>query len=180
MLFRSGIGDIGFAWKQNLLANVDSGTILTVLGEMVLPTGNARYGLGTGSMAFETHALFAQTLPDDFVFQGQVFGSFPVRQGLANEVGWHLNIGKTFAEDEGYGRAWTPMLELLGAHEFANGTKVDWDIVPQMQVSLSRRQHILFNAGARIPLNETSVRNTQFVFYFIWDWYDGGLFKDGW
>jgi mono/diheme cytochrome c family protein len=177
---RAGFGDIGFAWKQNLLADVESGTILTVLGEMVLPTGNARYGLGSGSMAFETHALFAQTLPDDFVFQGQVFAAFPVRQGYANEMGWHFNIGKTFAEDEGYGRAWTPMLELLGAHEFANGAKTDWDIVPQMQVSLSRRQHILFNAGARIPLNDTSARNTQFVFYFIWDWYDGGLFKDGW
>jgi hypothetical protein len=130
-------------------------------------------------MAFETHALFAQMLPDDFVFQGQVFGSFPVRTGHADEAGWRFNIGKTFAEDESYGRAWTPMVELLGAHEFTKGAKTEWDIVPQMQVSLSTRQHILFNAGARIPINEASARNTQFVFYFILDWYDGGLF-DGW
>jgi mono/diheme cytochrome c family protein len=173
----AGVGDVGFAWKQNVLANVDSGTILSLLGEWVLPTGNERKGLGAGSMAVETHALFAQTLPDDFVFQGQVFGSFPFRKGHADEIGWHLNIGRTFAEDEGYGRAWTPAIELLGAHEFTSGAKVDWDIVPQMQVSLSTRQHILVSAGARIPLNDTSARNTQFVFYFIWDWYDGGLFE---
>ncbi len=176
---RGGIGDVGFAWKQNIYQDREQGGIVSLLGEMVLPTGNARYGLGAGSMAFETHALFAQMLPDDFVFQGQVFGSFPTRTGHANEAGWRFNIGKTFAEDEGYARAWTPMLELLGSHEFEHGAKTEWDIVPQMQVSLSTRQHILFNAGARIPLNETSVRNTQFVFYFIWDWYDGGLFE-GW
>jgi hypothetical protein len=38
-------------------------------GEAVLPTGSERKGLGTGSMAFETHALFGQKLPDDFVFK---------------------------------------------------------------------------------------------------------------
>jgi mono/diheme cytochrome c family protein len=174
---RGGLGDVGVAWKQNIYNDRDQGGIVSLLGEMVLPTGNERFGLGAGSLAFETHALFAQMLPDDFVFQGQVFGSFPLRTGHADEAGWRFNIGKTFAEDEGYARAWTPMLELLGSHEFVNGAKVDWDIVPQMQVSLSTRQHILFNAGARIPLNDTSVRNTQFVFYFIWDWYDGGLFE---
>jgi cytochrome c5 len=176
---RAGIGDVGFAWKQNLYFNVEQGTIFSVLGEMVLPTGNARYGLGSGSMAFETHALFAQALPDDFVFQGQVFAAFPVRQGHADEVGWHLNIGKTFAEDEGFGRAWTPMLELLGARELAHGAVTEWDLVPQMQVSLSRRQHILFNAGVRVPINETASRSPQFLFYIIWDWYDAGLF-DAW
>jgi mono/diheme cytochrome c family protein len=174
---RGGLGDVGLAWKQNVYQDREQGGIVSLLGEMVLPTGNERYGLGAGSLAFETHALFAQMLPDDFVFQGQVFGSFPVRTGHPDEAGWRFNIGKTFAEDEGYGRAWTPMVELLGAHEFANGAKTEWDIVPQMQVSLSTRQHILVNAGARIPLNEASVRNTQFVFYFIWDWYDGGLFE---
>jgi hypothetical protein len=33
--------------------------------------------------------------------------------------------------------------------------------------------------GARIPLTNASVRNTQFLFYFVWDWYDAGLFE-GW
>ena len=173
----AGVGDIGFAWKQNVIANVDSGTILSLLGEMVLPTGSERKGLGSGSMAFETHALFGQTLPDDFVFQGQVFAAFPLRNKLAQEVGVHLNVGKTFAEDDGWGRAWTPAVELLGAQELASGARTDWDIVPQLQVSLSTRQHILFSAGARIPVTNTSARATQFVFYFLWDWYDAGLFE---
>ena len=173
----AGIGDLGLAWKQNLLADVEAGTIFSVLGEMVLPTGSERKGLGSGSMAFETHALFGQMLPDDFVLQGQVFAAFPLRGKLAEEVGIHLNIQKTFAEENGFGRAWTPAVEILGAQELASGAKTEWDIVPQLQVSLSQRQHVLFSAGARIPVTATSERHPQFVFYFIWDWYDAGLLQ---
>jgi hypothetical protein len=176
---QAGFGDLELEWKQNVLANVDSGTIISLMGASILPTGNTRRGLGNGTLAFETHVLFAQALPEDFVFQGQVFAGFPLRKDRAQELAWNLNIGKTFAEDEGWGRAWTPMLEVLGSHEFASGAKTDWDIVPQLQVSLSRRQHILMDFGARIPLTNASVRNTQFLFYFVWDWYDAGLFE-GW
>jgi mono/diheme cytochrome c family protein len=174
-----GIGDVGFAWKQNVIADVDAGTILSLLGEMVLPTGSEKKGLGTGSMSFETHALVGQALPDDFVFQGQIFAAFPLRQNQTQELGINLNLQKTFAEEGGYGRAWTPAIELLGRQDMASGARTDWDIVPQMQVSLSTLQHILFSAGYRIPVTNTSQRSGQVVFYFIWDWYDGGLLS-GW
>lgn len=176
---KSGIGDFALAWKQNLLADVDSGTIFSLLAETVFPTGNARNGLGNGVFSFETHALFAQMLPDDFFLQGDVFGAFPTGAGLPNSVEGHFALGRTFAEDGGYGRSWSPQIELLTAHDFAPGAQVDWDIVPQLQVSLSRRQHILFSMGERIPLNDTATRKPQLVFYIIWDWYDAGLL-DGW
>ena len=176
---RSGIGDIGIAWKQNLLADVETGTIFSLLGEVVLPTGSAERGLGKGTFNFETHALFAQMLPDDFFLQGDVFGEFPAGKGLPKEAHVHLSLGKTFAGDEGFGRAWSPQVELLTWHEFAPGAQVDWDIVPQLQVSLSKRQHILASAGLRVPLNNTAERKPQFVFYILWDWYDAGL-QEGW
>ena len=173
----AGIGDVGFAWKQNLFYDVDRGTIFSVLGEAVLPTGSEKKGFGTGSTSFETHALFAQMLPADFVFQGQVFAAFPLHNKLTQEVGINFNLQRTFAEDNGFGRAWTPAVEILGRQEMATGAKTEWDVVPQMQVSLSQRQHVLFSAGARIPVTEPSLRNTQFLFYLIWDWYDAPLFE---
>jgi hypothetical protein len=176
---QAGIGDIGVAWKQNLYANVDNGFIFSVLGEAVLPTGNERRGLGGGSFVFEGHALFAQLFPNDVFVQGQVFAGFPARSRLSEEVGLRMVFGKTFAEDNGWGRAWSPMIEVLGVQELASGAKTEWDIVPQFQVTLSTRQHIRFNAGARIPVTEPSARSTMFVFYFLWDWYDAGLFQ-GW
>ena len=172
-----GVGDLGLAWKQNIIADVDAGTIFSLLGEAVFPTGSEHKGLGTGSMSFETHALVGQMLPDDFVFQGQLFAAFPLRKELAQEVGINLNIQKTFATDGGYGRAFTPALELVGRQEMASGAKTEWDLVPQLQISLSDLQHVLFSAGYRIPVTATSGRSGQFLFYFIWDWYDGGLFE---
>jgi hypothetical protein len=173
-----GFGDIGIAWKQNLYANVDNGWIFSLLGEAVLPAGNERRGLGSGSFAFETHALFAKLFPRDAFLQGQVFAAFPTRSSrMSDEVGLRMAFGKTFAEDTGWGRAWSPMIEVLGTQELASGAKTEWDIAPQFQVTLSRLQHVRFNAGARIPVTETEGRSTMFVFYFLWDWYDGGLLQ---
>jgi mono/diheme cytochrome c family protein len=174
---QAGIGDIGVAWKQNLYANVNNGFIFSVLGEAVLPTGNQRRGLGGGSFVFETHALFAKLFPNDVFVQGQVFAAFPARSALSEEVGMRMVFGKTFAQDNGWGRAWSPMLEVLGVQEFASGAKTEWDIVPQMQVTLSTRQHVRLNVGARIPVTEPSARSTLFVFYLLWDWFDAGLFQ---
>ena len=50
-------------------------------------------------------------------------------------------------------------------------------MVPQMQVSLSKLQHVLLSVGARIPVNEREERKPQFLTYFLWDWFDGGLFQ---
>jgi len=175
----TGIGDMGVAYKQNLLADVDSGTIFSLLGEVVLPTGSAAKGLGDGTFSFETHALFAQIMGDYFL-QGDVFGALPAGKGLPNEAHGNFSFGRTFAEDGGWGRSWSPQIEFLTTQAFAPGEKLQMDIVPQLQVSLSRRQHILASFGERIPLNDRGPdRQPQFMFYIIWDWYDAGLLQ-GW
>jgi hypothetical protein len=48
-----------------------------------------------------------------------------------------------------------------------------------MQVTLSKRQHIALSAGYRFPLNDAGSRQGSFVFYLLWDWFDGGFFQ-GW
>ena len=70
-------------------------------------------------------------------------------------------------------------MELLGARELEDGAVAAWDLVPQLQVTLSTRQHIMINAGVRIPLNKRQERGNEFVAYLLWDWFDGGFFS-GW
>jgi hypothetical protein len=48
-----------------------------------------------------------------------------------------------------------------------------------MQVSLSKRRHILVSGGVQIPMNARDDRHPTVLTYFLWDWYEGGLF-DGW
>jgi hypothetical protein len=92
---------------------------------------------------------------------------------------WNTALGQSFAADHGLGRLWSPMVEFLGSRDFATGAKTDWDILPQMQVTISRRQHIRGNLGVRVPVNNTSGRQVQVMFYLLWDWGDGRL-NEGW
>jgi hypothetical protein len=56
------------------------------------------------------------------------------------------------------------------------GEDSEWDVVPQLQVSLSKLQHVMVSAGLRIPVSERDTRRTQFVTYLLWDWFDGSFF----
>jgi len=67
------------------------------------------------------------------------------------------------------------MVEVLTA--MPNGATTEWDAVPQVQISLSKLQHILLSVGVRVPLNEREERKPEVLTYFLWDWFDGGLFQ---
>ena len=71
------------------------------------------------------------------------------------------------------------MVELLGARELVEGEPAQWDLLPQMQITLSTRQHIRMGVGVRVPLNERGPRPTQVMMYLLWDWFDGPFFG-GW
>ena len=51
------------------------------------------------------------------------------------------------------------------------------NFVALLQVSLSKLQHILLSVGVRVPLNEREERKPEVLTYFLWDWFDGGLFQ---
>ena len=175
-----GIGDIVLGYKRALIASSKAGSILSWQGEVALPTGNKSRDLGSGLTLFETFAAFGQILPARSFIQIQSGGEFPSDTEKAPRAAFlRTAIGKTFAANQGFGRIWTPMLEILGDHEFENGSRTNWDLVPEMQVSLSKRQHVLFNFGVRTPVNNRPGRATQLVFYVLWDFFDGGL-REGW
>jgi len=71
------------------------------------------------------------------------------------------------------------MLEVLAARDLERGAVTHWDLVPQVQITLNTRQHVMLNAGWRFPLNDRTGRSSRFLVYVLWDWFDGGLF-DGW
>jgi len=177
--WRGGIGDITVGYKRALFYSLESGSIFSLGGEVILPTGNEDDGLGNGFTIWEAYAAFGQILPSDgFIhFQGGI--EVPTeRNGAKEEIFWRVAGGRTFAQDNGFGRSWSPILEVLGTRQLEGG-QTRWDLAPQMQVSLNTRQHILFNAGFRIPVNDADLRSTQFMFYLLWDWFDGGI-RDGW
>jgi hypothetical protein len=71
------------------------------------------------------------------------------------------------------------MVEFVAARDLVTGARNNWDVVPQMQVTISRRQHVRFNVGFRRPFTNTGGRQSQVVFYLLWDWFDGKV-NEGW
>jgi hypothetical protein len=125
---------------------------------------------------FEPFLTYGQILPANGFLQAQA--GFELLTSGEREGFWRVALGRTFEQGR-FGRAWSPMVELLAARELEDGATTHWDLLPQMQVSLNKRQHLLINAGVRIPVNDREGRGTQVLAYFLWDWFDGGLL-DGW
>lgn len=172
------LGDIAVGVKRAIYHNYNSGTIFSLAGEAILPTGDEGLGFGKGTTVLEPFASFGQLLPADGFFQAQTGLEFPlIRDKASDEAFWRAAVGKSFNPNP-WGRTWSPMVEVVGTREFESGAATHWDIVPQMQVTLNTRQHVMLNVGVRIPADDPA-RDSQFMVYILWDWFDGGLFE-GW
>jgi mono/diheme cytochrome c family protein len=176
----SGVGDLSFGLKRVVAASVRTGTIFSIAGEVVAPTGNASRGLGKGVTVLETFGSFGQVLPGNGFLQFQAGLEFPVNTAKANRAAyWRTVLGKTYIANKGRGRLWSPMVELLADRELVSGETTNWDVLPQMQVTLSARQHVRADFGVKLPVNNRAGRSPALMFYLLWDWFDGG-FRDGW
>jgi hypothetical protein len=123
---------------------------------------------------------FGQLFPTNTFVQFQGGADLPVHTDLAPQsVFWHTAVGQSFAQNHGLGRLWAPMVEFLGDRQLTTGAKTNWDVQPQMQVTISKRQHIRANLGVRVPATNTAGRPVQVTFYLLWDWADGRL-NEGW
>lgn len=175
----SGVGDVALALKRAVWHSLDRGAIVSVAGELLLPTGDEERGFGSGTTVFEPFVAYGQILPASFFLQGQAGLGLPLDTDKATEEAFlRLALGRSFTAGR-WGRVWSPMVEVLGARELTAGEDTNWDLVPQLQVTLSARQHIMANAGLQIPVTNTGSRDTAAVVYLLWDWFDGGL-TEGW
>jgi len=175
----SGAGDLAVGVKHVLKHSLERGAILSVGGEYVLSTGDELRGLGKGSDVFETYLAYGKILPNDSFVQLQGVAEFPTHSGFNDELVFRAALGRTMTFSNPFGRAYTPMIELQGKWEDSPTADTDWDIVPQMQITLNTRQHVIASTGLRVPVTNRSSRDVEFMFYLLWDWFDGGV-REGW
>lgn len=174
----SGFGDIVLGLKHAAYHSIESGTIFSVGAEVVLPTGDEAKGFGNDGTKTEAFLSLGQIMPADAFFQVQLGAELPLYEGAENEGFGRLALGRTFTSAS-WGRAWTPMLELQAKRDLVGGAPLALDLAPQLQISLSTRQHVLFNIGVLVPATETSGRSARLLAYLLLDWFDGGFFE-GW
>ena len=172
-----GLADLAIGWKQTVHHNLQRGSIFSVGGEVVL-AADGPGGLTDRWAIVEPFAAYGQLLPNDAFIQVQALAEIMGDRSRDDEMAVRVAFGKTWTEGE-FGRAWTPMVELLTTRDLADGAATHLDLVPQVQVALNTRQHILLNVGVRVPAVNRTGRSAEVVAYVLWDWFDGG-FLDGW
>ena len=171
------LGDVALGLKRVMLQSLSHGSILSLGGEVILPTGHKNTGIGKGLTRIEPFASFGQILPADAFVQFQGGFDIPLDRNAAMDKAFFRAVaGKSFTQGD-WGRTWSPMLEVLGTRSLGSEGVLHWDIVPQAQISLNQRQHVMLNIGLRIPVNHYPA--PQFIVYLLWEWFDGGFFE-GW
>jgi len=178
--WNGGVGDITFAVKREMFSSLRTGSILSLQAGVLPPTGNSKLGFGSGTTTFETFAAFDQLFPTNTFIQFQMGADLPRHTDIAPQsLFWRTAVGQALAKDHGLGRLWSPMVEFLADRDLQDGAKTNWDVLPEMQVTISQRQHIRAAIGVRAPMTNTRGRNPQVVTYILWDWADGKLWE-GW
>jgi hypothetical protein len=185
-----GLGDIAIGDKHIVYSHLDAnpdrpeydatGSILSVQGEIALETGDQRRGLGAGEPSLGVFAMYDRMFGQQAFMQIQAGVDIPRHTEFGPRSAYvRTALGKSFAGDAELGRLWSPMVELIANRDLTSGTTTDWDVIPQFQVTLNRRQNIRAAMGYRLPINDTNGRPRQLIAYFLLDWFDGGLFE-GW
>jgi cytochrome c553 len=174
-----GVGDTTLGVKRVMFSNLRKGSIMSLQGSVLVPSGNRARGFDSGTTTFETFAAYDQLFHNTSI-QTQ-FGADLIRHTdiAPQSVFFNTAIGQTIMADHGLGRAWTPMFEFLADRDFMDGAKTNWDVLPQMQVTISHRQHIRGDLGVRVPVSNTTGRAVQLQLYLLWDWQDGKI-NEGW
>jgi cytochrome c553 len=175
-----GVGDTTLGVKRVMFSNLNWGSIFALQGSILIPSGSRARGFGSGTTTFETFAAFDQLFQTNTFVQTQFGADLPRHAAISPQsIFFNSAVGQIIASDRRLGRAWTPMMEFIADRDLVDMAKTDWDLLPQMQVTISRRQHIRGDLGVRIPITNTAGRAVQLELYLLWDWQDGKI-DEGW
>lgn len=169
-----GVGDLAIAFKRELFSSLRTGSIFSLQGGVLLPTGSSSLGFGAGTATFEPFAAYDQLIGSTTFVQFQLGGNITVDGSKApRSLYFRTALGHSMAPDHLLGRLSSPMIEILGSRDYSSGADTEMDVLPEMQLALSRSRHISANIGVREPFTNTESRHPQVVFYVLWDWAEG-------
>ncbi len=176
----AGLGDITVALKREMFASAKTGSILSLQGGVLLPTGDSKRGFGAGTTQFEPFAAFDQLFKENTFLQTQIGADLPVDASVSpRSMFWRVVVGQAIAPDHMLGRLFSPMVEFLAVRDFTPGATTNWNVLPEIQITISRRQHVRTGFGVREPMTNTRDRTPQLLLYLLWDRADGKLWE-GW
>ena len=186
--WQGAVGDTTVEYKRSILVNNRTKSLIGWGSEILIPTGNAAVG-GTGAWELEQFLTYTQILPKRMYFLQQIGAEGPFkRHDDPIQAYARTTIGKTFLADRGFGRGFSIANEFVTTRNLASHQNYTLTVVPQFQVTVSKRQHMRLGVGVNIPVIKgppnpgiiiNPVNTQQLTFYWLWDTFDGGIFQ-GW
>ena len=153
-----GVGDFVVGYKRVLAHSSRSGIDSAASrASSSFPRVTATRTSAPASPRSKPSAAFGQLLPSSSFLQVQVGAELPTDTEKAPQAVYLADGGGQDASPRTAASAacWTPMVEILADRDLETGAKTNWDVVPQMQVTLNKRQHVRVNVGVRQPVNNT-------------------------
>ena len=171
---KGGDGEFGHfepGFKYVLSHDKQRGSIYTLAVQAGVPLNSGE------NWEFLPYLAMGKVLNDDWIFQGSARLKFDLEDsdgGSAEFAGivhwvhtpWPRNV--------------FPALEVVAEVPFETGPgedSVQWSLLPQARIGISKRGHVAVNVGVELPVNERDRYEWRAYVYLIWDFADGGFFE---
>jgi mono/diheme cytochrome c family protein len=170
----SDFGHFEPGFKYVLSHNKKKGSIYTLGVQAGVPLNSGEH------WEFLPYLAMGKIINDEWIFQGSG------RLKLDIEDSDHSSAefaGIVHWVHTPWPRSVYPALEVVAEVPFETGSgpdKVDavqWSVLPQARIGISKRGHVAVNVGLELPLNERDRYDWRAYVYLIWDFADGGFFE---
>ena len=170
----SEFGHFEPGFKYVLSHNKQRGSIYTLGVQAGVPLNSGE------NWEFLPYLAMGKIISDDWTFQGSG------RLKLDLEDSDHSSAefaGIVHWTHTPWPRSVFPALEVVASVPFERGygdgrkEAVQWELVPQARIGLTKRGHVALNVGAEFPLNDRERYDWRAYVYLIWDFADGGFFE---
>lgn len=161
--------EIEVGWKQALTWSLEGGYLLSGGVKLAVPTES------DGSDELIPFLAWAQELSPRATLQASTRAILP----LDDVDGGELEFAGVVHFTESDWPQWVfPALEATATIPFEDGDRVQFTVVPQLRIGLTKGGHVALSLGAEIPLSDQPY-DWRAHLVLLWDFADGGFFK-GW
>lgn len=163
--------EVEVGWKHALTWSLERGYLLSGGAKLALPTESE------GSEELIPFLAWAQVLSPKSTFQASARAVLPFDDVDAGALELAGVVHYTWSE---LPQSVFPALELTATAPFEDGggDRVQFTVVPQIRIGLTRGGHVALNLGAEFPLSDQQY-DWRAHLTLLWDFADGGFFQ-GW
>ena len=163
--------EVEVGWKHALTWSLEGGYLLSGGAKLAMPTE------GDASEELIPFVAWAQELSPQSTLQASARAVLPVDDVDAGALELAGVVHYTWSD---LPQRVFPALEATATAPFesGDGDRVQFTVVPQVRIGLTRGGHVALNLGAEIPLSDQDY-DWRAHLTLLWDFADGGFFK-GW